>query len=272
MQRNNRNKKKPGKRRGNYRVAGVNTFSNFEKKGITFLDPHKFVTLRYVETFQYTLLTTVADQQRMRLNSLYDPNQTGTGQQPYGFDQLATLYNFYRVWNTRWKIVFSPAAVTYHLTVIPTNAALSSAITDQATFEAACRSPFAKSWAQGASGLSHCERGFMSLPKLNGRRPEEYKNEERTAANFTGSPTEILDLYIALYNPNAVTLTANVLVEMEFETEVFDPILLPASTLAKYPVSDGRAHYEMNRRNNDPDSALLSKLRDAGLSVTFNSK
>jgi hypothetical protein len=32
-----------------------------------------------------------------RLNSLYDPDETGTGSQPYGFDELMTLYTYYRV-------------------------------------------------------------------------------------------------------------------------------------------------------------------------------
>ncbi len=36
-------------------------------------------------------------QQAVRLNSLYDPNLTGAGHQPYGFDQLTPLYKSYKV-------------------------------------------------------------------------------------------------------------------------------------------------------------------------------
>lgn len=32
-----------------------------------------------------------------RQNSLFDPEYTGTGHQPYGFDDIATWYNFYTV-------------------------------------------------------------------------------------------------------------------------------------------------------------------------------
>lgn len=32
-----------------------------------------------------------------RLNSLFDPDKTATGHQPYGFDQLAAVYNRYKV-------------------------------------------------------------------------------------------------------------------------------------------------------------------------------
>ena len=35
--------------------------------------------------------------QYMRMNSLFDPDQTGTGHQPYYFDQFAALYNRYTV-------------------------------------------------------------------------------------------------------------------------------------------------------------------------------
>ncbi len=35
--------------------------------------------------------------QEMRLNSLYDPNITGTGHQPYGFDNFNVLYGKYKV-------------------------------------------------------------------------------------------------------------------------------------------------------------------------------
>lgn len=34
---------------------------------------------------------------KFRTNSLWDPNYTGSGHQPYGFDTLATLYNRYLV-------------------------------------------------------------------------------------------------------------------------------------------------------------------------------
>jgi hypothetical protein len=41
------------------------------------------------------------------LNSLYDPDFTSTGHQPYGFDQLAALYRRYRVTRCDVDITFS---------------------------------------------------------------------------------------------------------------------------------------------------------------------
>ena len=41
--------------------------------------------------------TTLSDGHVFSANSLYDPDTTGTGHQPRGFDQLSALYKMYRV-------------------------------------------------------------------------------------------------------------------------------------------------------------------------------
>ncbi len=57
--------------------------------------------MTYAET--YTLSSGAAagnqcgTEQVMNLNSLYDPNDSGAGHQPYGFDQLSALYKRYKV-------------------------------------------------------------------------------------------------------------------------------------------------------------------------------
>lgn len=55
--------------------------------------------LRYADTYDLTLdgLTGLS-QYQWALNSLYDPDLTGTGAQPTYFDQLAEVYNNYRVY------------------------------------------------------------------------------------------------------------------------------------------------------------------------------
>lgn len=49
----------------------------------------------------FTFATTGATTQVMSHNSLYDPDVTGTGHQPRGFDQLAALYKRYYVYAAR---------------------------------------------------------------------------------------------------------------------------------------------------------------------------
>lgn len=49
----------------------------------------------------YGLLGT---EQVFRLNSLYDPDFTGAGHQPYGFDQMTTLYSTYQVYGVKVQV------------------------------------------------------------------------------------------------------------------------------------------------------------------------
>lgn len=43
---------------------------------------------------------------QFRLNSLFDPDLTGVGTQPVGFDQYAALYEKYRVYEASYKVSF----------------------------------------------------------------------------------------------------------------------------------------------------------------------
>lgn len=46
---------------------------------------------------------------RFRANSIYDPDFTGVGHQPYGHDTYATLYNHYVVLGSKINVTFVPA-------------------------------------------------------------------------------------------------------------------------------------------------------------------
>jgi len=47
-----------------------------------------------------------------RMNSIYDPDYTGTGAQPYWRDQLAAIYNRYRVLGAKISVTFAVSDVT----------------------------------------------------------------------------------------------------------------------------------------------------------------
>lgn len=47
-----------------------------------------------------------------RLNDCFDPNLTGVGLQPIGYDQYAAFYSRYRVLGTRYRVVFSQRGTT----------------------------------------------------------------------------------------------------------------------------------------------------------------
>lgn len=70
---------------------------------------------QYAETFTFTTGTAgvLGTEQVMRLNSLFDPNLTGTGHQPYGYDQLlGVIYGYYRVVHADVEILFTTPGST----------------------------------------------------------------------------------------------------------------------------------------------------------------
>jgi len=66
----------------------------------------------YCDTFTLTVGTggVLGAEHIFRLNSLYDPDFTIGGHQPYGFDQVAALYRKYRVDGCRFEVTLTNAS------------------------------------------------------------------------------------------------------------------------------------------------------------------
>ncbi len=227
--RNQRNLKRKFRSDENYRLERPRFYSGAEKISYTWFDPHKYITLRYCDSYSFTLAATTASSQVMNLNSLFDPDRTGVGHQPMGFDTLATIYNRYRVLKAKWKVVISPSTLTYDFCVLPLNGLLNTAPTTAATFNACVENPRAKFWTQGASGVSKSFVGSVSLNDLAGTTLTEYLADDRyEAANIT-SPSEVIVLYLVPYNPNASTITLFLYLQLDFECDWHDPTSQPQS-------------------------------------------
>jgi hypothetical protein len=96
--------------------------------------------LRYSQP--YTLLinnTGATGRQEFSMNSLFDPDFTGTGAQPGYFDQLSTLYNRYRVYGSAIKVIEVPFNAGTQINVPVTMVVVPSAQTlaSYSTYDAA---------------------------------------------------------------------------------------------------------------------------------------
>ena len=70
----------------------------------TILPRRLFTKLKYVTANIGQTTTTALAIHQFAANGLYDPDLSGTGHQPYGFDQLASIYNDYRVHGCQIKL------------------------------------------------------------------------------------------------------------------------------------------------------------------------
>lgn len=91
-----RRKRKPRK---NYKRRKLT--SNYVPSG---MPTQRVAKLRYVEHISLQSILGNIATYVFSANDLYDPNHTGTGHQPMGFDQWATLFNHYTVLGSRCSV------------------------------------------------------------------------------------------------------------------------------------------------------------------------
>jgi len=181
-------------------------------------------TLRYSETYQRTGLA-VYDYQ-FRLNSLFDPNYTGGGHQPKGFDQLAAFYQRYRVYNVRWEVLqwSTNSAMASHLVVVPTNS--STSYTDASDAIEATYAKHTITYMYQPKKLA----GVVGLAALNGKTHVAYASDDTTQALVSTNPSEVLNLHVfseAL--DGSTTLVLYQTVTLLYDVEFSDPVQLGQS-------------------------------------------
>ncbi len=230
MKKHGKNNRRKHPKRKNYNLSLQHYYTSRQSIGLTGIDPHMYVTLKYVENFSVIVATTVAGAQLMRMNSGFDPNFTGVGHQPYQWDQFAALYNRYRVLNTKWKVIWGNNTGTYNVCVFPLNGLLSSAVAGPATFETACEQPRAVvRIVPGTGGFPCTITGKVSLNALNGCTITEYLGDDRFEATVTTNPVEVMYLNACYYNPTLASITINFTIEMEYELDFHDVISVAGS-------------------------------------------
>jgi len=180
---------------------------------------------RYITKMKYSeLVSTNANGfYSFNLNSIFDPNRTGIGHQPYGFDTLATLYNRYRVISCGWRIApVAPAVLassSVQLGCLPANEELTGILSMSECKE----NPRAKYSLTTTGGDIKFVTGKTYIPSLVGRNKAQYMADDRYQAPVTSSPNElaILNVFTAIGNvDNTATFPIQVL--LEYSVEFFD--------------------------------------------------
>ncbi len=161
------------------------------------------------------------------LNGLFDPDSTGVGHQPLGYDQLSALYGKYRVINTGWEISVLPTGVTpsssLHLVVVPTNTATAFTV-----FTTAAEQTYSQ--VKIFNTYNPCViRGGIDLAQLNGKTHQSYMADDTTAANTTANPAEVLALHCMVLEPAGTGITIRYQVKLNFDCEFSDPVQLAQS-------------------------------------------
>jgi hypothetical protein len=177
--------------------------------------------MKYSEIFLPSVAGTGVYDQIFRANSMFDPDRTGGGHQPRGFDQLTPQYNRYRVIAFNWHVEFAGAALSYNIVTTVVNGAQ----TFTTLVDAAESNRKADSIISTAQGNTRFQMGGEKLHLVNGKSFQSYNIDDTTGAIFNATPVETMDLHIVLYNPNSVSIVINYVVTLEYDCIFYDSIV-----------------------------------------------
>lgn len=200
----------------------------------------KTVKLKYVDVITMDPGAAVPVYYYYRANSLFDPDLTGTGHQPRGFDQWAAVYDHYTVMSSTIRVQAVPKQ-TVGSTIIPCVYGVCTdddPTWDHGTVADIIESRQSRGWRYASNATegsstgkrpsitSHCD-----VAKFYGTTPKELLNNPRFNANTSANPTE--GVYHVIwagpmdisYNPSSVSM----LVEIWFTATFTEPKTLPSS-------------------------------------------
>lgn len=183
------------------------------------------IAQRYIAKLKYSqVITTDASLgvHQMNLNSVFQPDRLSTSgsHQPYAFDQLAALYNRYRVISCGYRINLAVGSSTVPITVtamptnLPVTALGASEIRENSRAKYITQNP-------GAGSVFLTNK--ISIPSLVGRTKAQYMADDRYQAMVTDNPNEAAVLNIQTFNGSG-TAAGGVQVQllMEYTVEFFD--------------------------------------------------
>lgn len=177
----------------------------------------RYITkMKYSEVFNLNVANNYT--QVMRLNSLFDPNFTGVGHQPYGYDQLSPIYNRYRVIACSYVINSYSSTNAIRFGCLPCND-----IPPISNMSELVENPRARFKTQYPGGDTQWLKGKVSIPALMGRTKQQYMADDRFQAEVTTSPLEAALLFINSQRIDDGPIDSTICVTLEYTVEFFDP-------------------------------------------------
>lgn len=180
------------------------------------------ISSRYICKMKYSeVITTnaITGDYAFNLNSIFDPNRTGAGHQPYGHDTLFTLYNRYRVIACGWRIQFLPSTAGIPITVtsFPANE-----LVVFPTGSEAKENPRTRYITQTVGGGAMTLKGKQYIPALVGRTKSQYMSDDRYQAQMGTSPNELAILNLQAFTSGDVPSSNTLQILLEYTVEFFD--------------------------------------------------
>ncbi len=196
-----------------------------------FADIYK-VRLRYCDRVQLTTTgsTNVAVGYTFRLSSLFDPDYTGTGHQPYMYDQLTGIYNKYIVEAVKYKVRFRQVASSpitslwCGMSILTDTNVAASAVGDTINEirerSTALTAPLAA--VNNAANFQKWAGTVVNRVAFGLSEAQYYGDQEDFGAIYNANPTRQLFLELFLIDPDSgSSTTVEADVELEYHARMY---------------------------------------------------
>lgn len=151
---------------------------------------------------------------RMAGNSIYDPDQTGTGHQPMYHDQLGDLYNNYRVMGSKIKVTFMAKDDTTGIGLVyPTQ--YSTWPTALGTYLELPYCRWKSETGHGAGGKT-IVRAYMSTAKLLSQNKQSVLSRDDLAATFGSNPIGLWYWVVGFNNIDDGTVNQGFIIDVVY--------------------------------------------------------
>lgn len=177
-------------------------------------------------TANYLSTTPLTSYLQFRVNSLYDPDFTGVGAKPLWTDQLALMYNKYRVHGLKYKLTLS-CVNNNRLTQV--GLVTANTTTAETKWQPLAERPETRVVTVPPVGATpRVVRGYIPAGKAYGLTKRQMKEDEEFITSFGTNPTK--SAFLSIYG---VTMAASAVIDfrldMTFLTECLDRIKVAGS-------------------------------------------
>lgn len=185
-----------------------------------------FTKLRYVSEAITFATTTSKGWRQFALNGLFDPDITGTGHQPLGFDQIKALYDNYRVHSARFSAT-GQVSTSNVATLIAIGAKEGSSLPTTMTD---CYEDGAYKTVIVTNEKPFMITQYIPMHKVAGRSKANYNSENNYTAGIGANPTTVIyGNVLAQCLDESTSQTTIFRFIIDYFVEFFDPAVLSQS-------------------------------------------
>lgn len=185
-----------------------------------------FVELVYADTKVLTSSAGVPTSNVYRLNSLFDPDYTGTGNQPVGFDNYALIYGRYCVYAATVECTVVNGNATAQMVVMRAKNNLTSITTNDGVLAAICDKDNCVSSMTTAAYDTVKLKKTYKLNDVCGVTRSNYLSDDRYQSVVSSSPSETIGLEIlgGQVGSAVSTVILAYIMRISFKVKFFDRV------------------------------------------------